>query len=113
MISRLLIGLVPALVALAFVAGTPAASAAGAATVSAQATSHTGKTAKHALHEEAEIGSLSGRTDDRNEDDRLVRVTSAIRWPLHNMQRGGLRLNHAPAQTHPPCAHPPRGPPTT
>jgi hypothetical protein len=102
------------LAALTFQPGTLAHSLNGIEATSAEWSTAAGKavTAKRSFREDGEAGSLDGWTDDQDEDDRVVRVGSAIRWPIIKTSTLALRGGQSVARTHPACASPPRGPPS-
>jgi hypothetical protein len=102
------------LAALTFLPGTPAHSLTGVETMSANGPTAAGNafTGKRSFREDGDLGGLDGWADEQEEDVRIVRAGSAIRWPV--IEAGTLvpRDRQTIARRHPACASPPRGPPT-
>ena len=115
MIRRAFITLIPAFAALTLLFGAPAHSATGPGATSAQwnAGAIKAPAIKRTFHEEAEAGSESCRASSHGEPDRIVRVVSIITWPPLTTLGGSLPTGPVVRHTHPACATPPRGPPTT
>ena len=113
MLRRILLSL-SLLAALTFLPGAPAHSLSGIEATSANWSAASGKasTAKRSFREEGDAGSQDGWADDQDEPDRLVRATATIHWPVVKTRALALCGAQIIARTHPPCASPPRGPPS-
>lgn len=115
MLRRALPSLVPALLALAFLFGTPATSIGGpeaslgawnieAATTPVVRGSLTQDVADAAVNQSAD--------QDDTPDDRVVRTITTIVWPGSSFQTRILYASHRAGDRPRPCAAPPRAPPT-
>lgn len=116
MIRRALLGLLPALLALAFLTGTPGTSMGGP---EASATSWSAKTpiapaARGSVNQDAPDGALNPRTDedDTSDDHIIIRVVSAIVWPSSARETRILIASERAGPSHRPRAAPSRAPPT-
>jgi hypothetical protein len=113
MLRRALLGFLPALLALAFLFGTPATGidAPEAAVSSWKITDAHRAVARGHLIEDDNDGSASQSADeDDSPDDRIVRVVTAIIWPQSALDPSVL-VSNTVGPSHPPCAAPPRAPP--
>jgi hypothetical protein len=118
MIRRALLGLLPALLALAFLTGTPSTSMGGP---EASATSSSAEApiapavpaARGSLNQDVPDGALNARADeDDTSDDRIIRVVSAIVWPSSARETRTLTASERAGPSHHPRAAPSRAPPT-
>jgi hypothetical protein len=115
MLCRAFLNLVPALLALAFLCGTPATSLGGpqvsAASWSAKAAG--APVARGSLTGDVDDVSVNQTADeDDTPDDRIVRVVTTIVWPHAALQARPLHASERAGDRHRPCAAPPRAPPT-
>jgi hypothetical protein len=116
MLRRAFLALLPALVALVFLCGTPGSGIGGPET-SATTSSNTGAATAPAVR-----GSLTQDLPDiafnqqADEDDppdaRVVRTVVAIVWPDSAIQSPILYPSDLAGRSHQPCASRPRAPPT-
>ena len=114
MVRRAVLSLVPALLALAFLCGTPATCMDGpeiGATSWSTASATTPVTRGTLTQDVADIAVDQSADDDDQPDHRVIRATATVVWPaatfavriLHSSVRAGDR--------HQPCAALPRAPP--
>jgi hypothetical protein len=114
MIRRALLALLPALLALAFLTGTPGTSLGGP---EASATSWSGKVpiapaARGSVNQDVPDGALNPRADeDDTSDDRIIRVVIAIVWPPSARETPTLSASERAGPSHRPRAAPSRAPP--
>jgi hypothetical protein len=108
-----------ALLALAFVFGTPGVSMGGpASATTSSATSWSGPAAsapvaRGSLTLDFPDGAINPRGDqDDTPDDRILRVVTAIIWPDSTFEARLLDTIEHAGPSHRPCAAPPRAPPT-
>jgi hypothetical protein len=109
-----------ALLALAFLFGTPGATMGGleASAATSSATSWSAPTAsapvaRGNLTLDFPDGAINPRADqDDTPDDRILRVVTAIIWPATTLEARLLDTVEHAGPSHPPCAAPPRAPPT-
>ena len=112
MLRRAFLSLVPALLALAFLCGTPATSM-GGPEVSATSWSTGSPSARGTLTQDvAEIAVNQSADEDDAPDDRIVRVVTAIIWPDSARTARILHASDRAGDRHRPCAAPPRAPPS-
>ena len=112
MLRRAFLSLVPALLALAFLCGTPATSM-GGPEVSATSWSTGSATVRGTLTQDvADIAVSQSADEDDAPDDRIVRVVTAIVWPDSARAARILYASDRAGDRHRPCAAPPRGPPS-
>jgi hypothetical protein len=115
MLRRAFLSLVPALLALAFLCGTPATSMGGleASAASWNTGAGTGPVVRGSLAQDDDDVSVSQSADeDDTPDDRVVRVVTTIVWPDSALQTRILHASDRAGDRHRPCAAPPRAPPT-
>ena len=115
MFRRTSLSLLPALLALAFLCGTPATSMGGP---QVSATSWSAKPATAAgvrgtlTQDVADIAVNQSVDEDDAPDDRIVRLVTTIVWPDLASSAPVLHPSDRAGATHSPCAAPPRAPPT-
>lgn len=115
MLRRAFLSLVPALLALAFLCGTPAATyvdgpEAGASSWSSA--SATSPVARGSLTQDVtDIAINQGADDDDKPDSRVIRVTVSIIWPDSTFAVRILNASICAGDRHQPCAALPRAPP--
>jgi hypothetical protein len=115
MLRRAFLSFVPAVLALAFLCGTPGTSVGGpeASATSWIAGVATAPVARGNLTQDIPDGAINQRADqDDNPDDRIVRLATTIVWPDSALRARILGANDTVGPTHRPCAAPPRAPPT-
>jgi len=115
MLRRALLSLVPALLALACLSGTPTTSIGGPDTSAASWSTGTAGTlaARGSLTQDLpDIAVNQSADEDDTPDARIVRVATAIVWPNRAFPTRILYASHRAADRHRPCAAPPRAPPT-
>jgi hypothetical protein len=112
MLRRAFLSLVPALLALAFLCGTPATSM-GGPEVSATSWSAGSATARGTLTQDvADVAVNQSADEDDTPDDRVLRVVTAIVWPDSALAARVLHASDRAGDRHRPCAAPPRAPPS-
>jgi hypothetical protein len=115
MFRRAVLSCLPAFLALAFLCGTPATSVGGpqAGATAWGATSVTTPVVRGKLTQDvADVSVNQSADEDDTPDDRIVRVVSAVIWPDPALNARFLRASDRAGPSHPPCAAPPRAPPT-
>lgn len=116
MARRAYLSLLPAaLLALAFLFGTPGASMGGpeASATSWTAPAASAPVARGSLTQDLPDGAINPRADqDDTPDDRILRVVTAIIWPASTFEARLLDTIEHAGPSHRPCAAPPRAPPT-
>ena len=115
MLRRAFLSLVPALLALACLCGTPATSIGGpeVSATSWSAKSATAPAARGTLTQDvADIAVNQSADEDDAPDDRIVRVVTAVVWPDSARVARILYTSERAGDRHRPCAAPPRAPPT-
>ena len=118
MLRRAFLTLLPALVALVFLCGTPGTSIGGpetsAATTSSSTSIATPGAARGSLTQDvADVAFNQQADEDDVPDDRIVRTVVTIVWPASAFQTRILHASDRAGRSHEPCASPPRAPPTT
>jgi hypothetical protein len=118
MLRRAFSTLLPALVALVFLCGTPGTSIGGPETSAATTSSSTniaipGATRGSLTQDVADVAFNQQADEDDVPDDRIVRTVVAIVWPASASQTRILHASDRAGRSHEPCASPPRAPPTT
>jgi len=114
MFRRTLLSLLPAVLALTFLVGTPDASAGSTGASAAASSQEFGRlpAIRGSLTEDIPDGAFTLRADeDDTPDDRIFRTVATTDWPEVG---AGVALSHSTndiAPTHRPCAAPPRAPP--
>jgi len=115
MLRRAFLNLVPALLTLAFLCGTPAAGVGGpeVGAKSRATVVTTTPVARGSLAQDvADVLVNPSADEDDAPDDRIVRVVTTIIWPSSAHQTRILYASDRAGDRHRPCAAPPRGPPT-
>jgi hypothetical protein len=118
MLRRAFLNLLPALVALAFLCGTPGTSVGGpeasAATTSSSTSIAVAPAARGSLSQDLPDAAFNQQADEDDiPDDRVVRTVVTIVWPDSALQARILHASDRAGRSHQPCASPPRAPPTT
>jgi hypothetical protein len=118
MLRRAFSTLLPALVALVFLCGTPGTSIGGpeaSATTSSSSTgiAVVGATRGSLTQDIADVAFNQQADEDDVPDDRVVRTVVNIVWPDSALQSRLLQESDRAGPSHQPCASPPRAPPTT
>jgi hypothetical protein len=114
MLRRAFLSFLPALLALAFLCGTPGTSVGGpeASAISWGTGVANAPVARGDLTRDVPDDSLGQRADqDDNPDDRTVRLAITIIWPDSALGVSFLDTNDTTGTTHRPCAARPRAPP--
>jgi hypothetical protein len=115
MTRRALLGLLPALLALAFLTGTPGTSMGGpeASATSWSAKAPVAPAARGSLNQDVPDGALNPCAgEDDPSDDRIIRVVIAIIWPSSARETPILIASERAGPSHRPRAAPSRAPPT-
>ena len=116
MLRRAFLSLVPTLLALAFLCGTPATSVGGpevSATSWNTGGAKTTPAVRGSLTQDIPDGAVNQSADeDDAPDDRIVRVVTAIVWPDSARAARILYASDRAGDRHQPCAAPPRAPPS-
>jgi hypothetical protein len=117
MLRRAFLTLLPALVALVFLCGTPGTSIGGpeaSATTTPSSTSFAIKSAARGslTQDIADVAVNQQADEDDVPDDRVVRTVVTIVWPDSALQSRILHASDRAGPSHEPCASPPRAPPT-
>ena len=115
MLRRAFLSLVPALLAMAFLCGTPATSMGGpeAGAAAWNTGVATGPVVRGSLAQDVPDFLVNQSADeDDTPDDRVVRVVTTIVWPHSALQTLILHASDRAGDRHRPCAAPPRAPPT-
>ncbi len=115
MLRRAFLSFLPALLALAFLCGTPGTSIGGpeASALSWNTDVATAPVARGDLSRDIPDSALGQRADqDDNPDDRIVRIATTIVWPDSALRASVTGADDIIRPTHRPCAAPPRAPPT-
>lgn len=118
MLRRAFLTLLPALVALMFLCGTPSTSIGGpeasATTTSSSTGSAIAAAARGSLTQDVPDVAFNQQADEDDiPDDRVVRTVVTIVWPDSALQSRILHESDRAGPSHQPCASPPRAPPTT
>lgn len=115
MLRRAFLSLVPALMALAFLCGTPATGMGGpdVSATSWSTGSTTGVGARGTLTQDvADIEVNQSADEDDAPDDRIVRVVTPVIWPDSALTARVLYASDRAGDRHRPCAAPARAPPS-
>lgn len=120
MYRRAILGALPAVLALAFLCGTPGTGMGGPevgatswGTTSWGAASTNAPVARGTLSQDVPDAAVNQSADeDDTPDDHIVRVVSAVVWPNPALDTGLLHPSDRAGRSHRPCAAPPRAPPT-
>lgn len=115
MLRRAFFSLVPALLALACLCGTPSASIGGpeVSTTSWSAGAAAAPVARGSLTQDVpDIAVNQTADEDDTPDARIARSVVAIVWPDSALQTRILHPGNRAGDRHRPCAAPPRAPPT-
>ena len=119
MLRRAFLTVLPALVALVFLCGTPAAGIGGGPETNASTTfSSTGiatpPAARGSLTQDLPDVAFNQQADeDDSPDAHVVRTVVSIVWPDSTLQSCTLHESDQAGPSHQPCASPPRAPPTS
>ena len=119
MLRRAFLTVVPALVALAFLCGTPGTSIGGgpettASTTSSSAGIAAAPAARGSLTQDLPDVAFNQQADeDDTPDAHVVRTIVSIVWPDSTLQSCILHESDQAGPSHQPCASPPRAPPTS
>src|SRR5262249_26347696 len=114
MLRRAILSLVPALLALAFLCGTPAACVDGpeVGATSLSTASATAPVVRGTITQDvADIAVDQSADDDDHPDSRVIRITATVVWPASTF---AIRILHASVHAgdrHQPSAARPRAPP--
>jgi hypothetical protein len=113
MLRRALLCLLPAVLALAFLTGTPGASdaAPAASTAASRTDAQRIPIIRGSLTQEIPDGSLSQHADEDDPDDRVVRVGTKIQWGDAALRGRVVSTADIARPSHPPGADRPRAPP--
>jgi hypothetical protein len=114
MLRRSLLTLVPALMALAFLCGTPATGMGGPeVSATSGAGSATALGARGTFTQDvADIAVNQSADEDDAPDDRIVRVVTPVIWPDSALAARILHASDRAGDRHRPCAAPARAPPS-
>jgi hypothetical protein len=118
MLRRAFAMLLPALVALVFLCGTPGTSIGGpeasATTTSSRSGIAIAAAARGSLSQDLPDAAFNQQADEDDvPDDRVLRTVVTIVWPDSALQSRILHASDRAGPSHEPCASPPRAPPTT
>jgi hypothetical protein len=114
MLRRAFLRLFPAILALAFLCGTPNAGISAPDTGAKSWTTvvTTAPVARGSLTQDiADVAVNQTADEDDTPDDRIVRVVTTIVWPDSAFQTRILQASDRAGDRHKPCAAPPRAPP--
>jgi hypothetical protein len=115
MFRRISLSFLPALLALAFLCGTPGISIGGpeASAASWGTPGATSPVVRGTLTQDvADVSVNQSADEDDTPDDRIVRVVSTVTWPDAAFAARFLHASDRAGRSHRPCAAPPRAPPT-
>jgi hypothetical protein len=115
MFRRALLGFIPAVLALAFLCGTPAASGAAPESMASswKADAAWSLFARgNATQDISDISISPSADQDDSPDDRVVRLVTTIIWPQSAFSARPALRDDLAGPTHRPCAAPPRAPPS-